>query len=226
MDAEHRARLARGRAHPFAARGGRARILSLPSLHDLRPHRRCRRRPDRQPQARDHDAERLDDLLRDSRAARPHRLTNAVARLRTRNPLRYGPRLRCPRPPGAHVPDGGTRGASERGRPEREPLQRLACRRSRGRRRADRRGRRRGLLPDQHDHVPCGSGRPPADAEGGAGTAPAERRAPDDDARHPRRLLLGPRPAADAPRAPDRHRRQHRRLQLPRPPAIARLATR
>ncbi len=49
------------------------------------------------------------------------------------------------------------------------------------------------LLPDQHDHVPRRSGGPPADAEGGAGTAPAERRAPDDDARHPRRLLLGPR---------------------------------
>ena len=94
LDAERRARLARGRADPLAARGRHPRLLPLHPLHGLRPRRRRRRRPDRQPQARDRDADRLDDLLGALRGARAQRPRDALGRLPARDPLQHGARLR------------------------------------------------------------------------------------------------------------------------------------
>ena len=150
-----------------------------------------RRRPDRQPQARDRNADRLDDLLGALRGVRAQRPRDALGRLRARDPLQHRARLRRARPARAHLPDGRTRRAAERGRAQREPLQRLAGRRPRRRRRPDRRLRRRRLLRDQRRHLPRRARRAADDAEGRAGAAPAKRRAADDDARHPRGLRLG-----------------------------------
>ena len=90
----------------------RARVLPFPPVHDLRPGRRCRRRPDRQPQARDHDAERLDDLLGDPRGCSssparrrcgsctcsqfsPVRLSSSTPQAAMRSPSRWSDAKSC-----------------------------------------------------------------------------------------------------------------------------------
>ena len=180
LDAEHLARLARRRADRLADRRRRARLLPLRAVHPLRALRRRRRRPDRQPPARDVYAVRIDDGVRGADGDGLHALVERAARLRARARRRHGPRLRRARPPRAHLPDGRARRAPERRRAEREHVQRLACRRSRGRGHRDRLGRDRRLLPAQHDQLPGGAGRPAADAPRRALRGPPARRAADD----------------------------------------------
>ena len=101
----------------------------------------------------------LDDLRDDPGGARADRLGDALARLPARRPLEHGARLRRARPARAHLPDGRPRRAAERGRAEREPLQRLAGRRPGDRRRAHRSVRRGRLLRDQRGHASSPSSR-------------------------------------------------------------------
>ena len=60
LDAEHRPRSVRRRAHPLGRRRRLPRLLPVRALHRLRPRLRCRRRPLRQPAARHGHADSLD----------------------------------------------------------------------------------------------------------------------------------------------------------------------
>ena len=76
---------------------GAARVLPLHPLHRLRPLRGRRRRPDRQPQARDRDAGGVDDLRRAARGARARGRGDALCSS-TCSPSSRAPRSSSTRP--------------------------------------------------------------------------------------------------------------------------------